>query len=106
MIYGSAEMADQIFPFASEMFLNFNIFGVIAGFCLLAGVAFWLQHRFERASGALEVYIWQYTAVWLLFLIMGAISVVTQTLFYFYWPIYLFFFSGRTANRVLKGQPK
>jgi hypothetical protein len=92
MIYGTPDIFDQIFPFASEMFLNFNIFGVVAGFCLLAVIAFWLQRAFERASGALEVYIWQYTAVWVLFLIMGSISIVSQVLFYFYLPVYLYFF--------------
>jgi hypothetical protein len=104
MIYGTSEIFDQIFPFASEMFLNFNIFGVIAGFCFLSLIAFWLQRNFEQARSALEVYIWQYVAVWVLFLIMGSISVVTQTLFYFCWPIYLFFYCSRRATRAPKGR--
>lgn len=104
MIYGTPEIVDQVFPFNSEMFLNFNIFGVVAGFCLLAVLAFWLQREFERATSALEVYIWQYTAIWVLFLIMGAISVVTQVLFYFYCPIYIIFLCSRRATRALKGR--
>ena len=89
MIYGTPDIFDQILPFAGEMFLNFNIFGIVAGFCFLGMVAFWLQRGFERATSGLEIYIWQYTAVWVLFLIMGSISVLTQVLFYFFWPIYV-----------------
>jgi hypothetical protein len=97
MIYGTPYIFDQIFPFSSEMFLNFNILGVIAGFYLLGIIAFWLQRGFEQASSALEVYIWQYTAVWVLFLIMGAISVTTEILFYFFWPIYVYLMGRRIA---------
>jgi hypothetical protein len=106
MIYGTPEIFDQIVPFASEMFLNFNVFGIVAGFCFLGVIASWLQRGFERATSSLEVYIWQYTAVWVLFLIMGSISVVTQILFYFYLPI--FFLLGRKyfAAQEPKGQPE
>jgi hypothetical protein len=89
MIYGTREIFDQILPFSGELFLNFNVVGVILGFCGLAAVTRWLQRSFERASTSLEVYIWQYTAVWVLFLVIGSISVITQILFYFFWPIYL-----------------
>lgn len=93
MIYGTPEIFDQILPFSGEMFLNFHVVGVIVGFCGLAAVTRWLQRSFERASTSLEVYIWQYTAVWVLFLVIGSISVVSQILFYFFWPIYLWFAS-------------
>jgi hypothetical protein len=89
MIYGTPDIFDQIIPFASELFLNFNVFGIVAGFCFLGMVAHWLQRGFERAASSLELYIWQYTAVWVLFLIIGSISVLTQVLFYFFWPIYV-----------------
>jgi hypothetical protein len=91
MIYGASGIEDQIIPFSGEMFLNFHIFGVMAGFCLLSIVAYRLQQLFERASSSLEVYIWQYAAVWILFLVLGSISVASQILFYFFWPIYLYF---------------
>jgi hypothetical protein len=91
MIYGTSGIEDQIIPFSGEMFLNFHIFGVMVGFCLLAVVASWLQQLFERASNSLEVYIWQYAAVWILFLVLGSISVTSQILFYFFWPIYFYF---------------
>jgi hypothetical protein len=99
MIYGNSGIEDQIIPFAGEMFLNFHIFGVIAGFCLLAIVADRLQQLFERASNSLEIYVWQYGAVWILFLILGSISVVSQILFYFCWPIY-FYFTLKWASHI------
>ena len=91
MIYGTPEISDQILPFSGELFLNFNAAGVIVGFCCLAAVTRWLQRSFERASTSLEVYIWQYAAVWVLFLVIGSISVVSQIQFYFFWPIYGYF---------------
>jgi len=99
MIYGTPDIFDQIIPFSGEMFLNFHIVGVVAGFCFLGMVAFKLQQAFERASSALEIYIWQYAAVWILFLIIGSISVVSQITFYFFWPIYLYFAWKRNALR-------
>jgi hypothetical protein len=89
MIYGTPEIFDQILPFSGEMFLNFHVIGVIVGFCCLGAATHWLQGSFEQASTSLEVYIWQYTAVWVLFLVIGSISVISQILFYFFWPIYI-----------------
>jgi hypothetical protein len=88
MIYGNPEILDQILPFSGEMFLNFGIVGVMVGSSLLALLAFRLQLGFERAGNSLETYLWQYAGMWCLFLVMGSISVVTQELFYFFWPIY------------------
>jgi hypothetical protein len=99
MIYGTPYIFDQILPFCGEMFLNFHIFGVVLGFCLLAVVTHRLQLLFASATNSIDVYIWQYTAVWVLFLIIGSISVVTQTLFYFFWPVYLYFGWKRRAQR-------
>ncbi len=100
MIYGTPEIFDQIFPFASEMFLNFNIVGVIGGFVSSQwSLRSWLQQGFERAPSALEVYVWQYTAIWVLFLIMGSLSVVAQALFYFYLANLSLLFLSRVASR-------
>jgi hypothetical protein len=106
MIYGTPAIFDQVIPFSSEMFLNFQVFGIIAGFCFLGAVASWLQRGFERATTSLEIYIWQYSAVWVLFLIIGSISVAVQILFYFYWPIYIFLACKHFAGNALKGQPE
>lgn len=106
MIYGTPGIFDQIVPFASEMFLNFNVFGIVAGFCFLGVVAFWLQRGFERATSSLEIYIWQYTAVWVLFLILGSISVVMQILFYFYSPIFVLLGRKHWVTKEPKGHPE
>jgi O-antigen polysaccharide polymerase Wzy len=92
MIYGTTDIFDQIIPFSGEMFLNFGFLGVIAGFCFLGIVAHRLQRGFESAPSLFEAYIWQYAAIWVLFLTIGSISVVSQVCFYFAWPIYLYFF--------------
>lgn len=99
MIYGTPDIFDQILPFSGEMFLNFHILGVIAGFGVLAIVTACLHGLFERATSAIEVYIWQYAAVWILFLVIGSISVVSQILFYFCWPIYAYLVWHKIARR-------
>jgi hypothetical protein len=99
MIYGTPYIFDQIIPFSGEMFLNFNFLGVIAGSCFLGTLAHRLQQSFENASTSFEAYIWQYAAVWTLFLIIGSISVVSQVCFYFAWPIYLYFFRKWNIQR-------
>ncbi len=99
MIYGTPDIFDQILPFSGEMFLNFHIVGVIAGFAVLAIGTMRLQGLFERATSTIEVYIWQYAAVWLLFLVIGSISVVSQILFYFCWPICAYFMWQKIARR-------
>ena len=41
---------------------------------------------------SLERFVWQYTAVWLAFLIVGGLAVVTQIFVYFFWPVYVLAF--------------
>jgi hypothetical protein len=47
-----------------------------------------LQRRFLEAPTALQSFVWQYTATWLAFLVIGSIAVVSQVLIYFFLPIY------------------
>jgi len=77
-------------PFQGELFLDFHIVGVVAGYVLLGWVAHKLQGRFERSTSSLELYVWQYTAIWTSFLIFGSVSVVSQIVIYSFWPIYLY----------------
>ena len=48
-----------------------------------------LQRRYERAETALEIYVVQFTAMWISFLIIGSVEVVSQILVFFFWPIYV-----------------
>lgn len=101
MIYGTTHIFDQNIPLAGELFLNFHVFGIIAGFSLLGSVAYFLQRGFERATAAIEVYVWQYSAVWILFLVIVSVTVVSQILCYFFWPIYSYLLWKRIALRRL-----
>jgi hypothetical protein len=99
MIYDTPEVQDQIAPFQGELFLDFNIVGVISGYCFLGWIAHRLQRAFERSRSSLDCFIWQYAAIWMFFLIFGSISVVSQIYFYFGWPIYLYFLYRRLKSR-------
>jgi len=88
LIYGPVGVFDQNLPIQGELFINFHIIGVILGFFLLGYVTSRLQRAFSRATTALDVYICVYTAVWLLFLVLGSLSAVSQIFIYFFWPIY------------------
>jgi len=88
LIYGSVGVFDQNLPIQGELFINFHIIGVILGFSLLGYLTSRLQRAFSRATTALDVYICVYTAVWLLFLVVGSLSAVSQIFIYFFWPIY------------------
>ena len=94
-IYGASDIADQIAPFTGETFLDFHLAGVLAGFCLLGWVAFRLQRAFERSRTSIEIFLWQYFAIWTCFLIFGSVSVVSQIFLYFGWPLYLYLFLHR-----------
>jgi hypothetical protein len=95
LIYGASDIADQIAPFAGEIFLDFHLAGVLAGFCLLGWAAHKLQQAFERSKTSVEIFLWQYFAIWTFFLIFGSVSVVSQIFLYFGWPLYFYLFLHR-----------
>jgi hypothetical protein len=103
LIYGTSDVADQIAPFAGEMFLDFHLAGVLAGFCLLGWIASRLQRAFENSTSSIEIFVWQYFAIWTFFLIFGSASVVSQILLYFGWPLYLYLFSRRFGPGPARG---
>ena len=94
---GRGDSPDQIPQFVYELFRDFHIFGVVAGFAALGSLVALLQLRFERASTALEAYILQYAAVWLGFLTVGSIDALAQIAIYSAPPIYVFLWSRRQA---------
>ena len=48
----------------------------------------WLQARFNRAPTALQVFAWQYGAIWLAFLVAGGLAGASQVFVFFLRPIY------------------
>ena len=92
-IYGSlvndSFAGDQVVPFAGELWLDLRLPGLIVGFGIVGAVIGTLQRRYERAETALEIYVVQFTAMWISFLIIGSVEVVSQILVFFFWPIYV-----------------
>jgi hypothetical protein len=102
MIYGKNGGSDQIIPFQGELFLNFHIPGIAAGYWLLGLVTAGLQHAFKRASTALEVYMTLYVSYWILFLIQANPAIVSQIFVFFLWPIYLYVATRWLLTKLLK----
>jgi hypothetical protein len=87
LIYGNADVADQIISLQGELFINFHLPGVIVGYLLFGLLMQRLQRGFERAPTSLQAFSWQYAATWLN-VVVGSVLVISQVLVYFFWPIY------------------
>jgi hypothetical protein len=98
-IYGYPELIDQIVPFQGELFINFHVIGVIAGYILLGYLTVKLQRAFENAQNTFETFSFFYFAIWLLFLIKGSLAVTSQIYIYFFWPMYIYFLLPRARIR-------
>lgn len=98
-LFNRGDSEDQVISFAGELFLNFHVPGVMMGFALLGALLSCLQNAFLRANSALAVYVIQFTAIWLLFLVVGSVSVVSQIAVYFYCPIYLYLCLPKPGRR-------
>ena len=88
-IYGTTDIRDQVIPFAGELFIDLRVPGVLIGFAILGAVVARLQLAFVNARTALGLFVTQYVAMWIAFLIIGSVEVVSQFFIYFMWPIYL-----------------
>jgi hypothetical protein len=82
---------DQVIPFPAELFINFHIPGVVAGFVGLAFAISRLQRAATTATNPIEVYMAQYATYWIAFLIPGSLAVSSQIFVYFFWPIYFYY---------------
>jgi hypothetical protein len=98
LIYGTDAIADQNASFVGETFLDFSVVGVVFGYAIFGWIIFRVQRAFEGARSSLELYIWQFLSVWLCFVIIGSIDVISQILIYSCWPIYLFWISNRSRR--------
>jgi len=107
LIYGPVGNLDQNLPIEGELFINFRVVGVIAGFFLLGYVASRLQRAFAQAPTAVEAYFSIYTSIWTFFMIVGSLAATSQVFIYFCWPIYGYFilkFLYRTARPDTRGE--
>jgi hypothetical protein len=88
LIYGpSSTDTDQNIPFQGELFLDFAYVGVLVGFFAFGLLVGRVQKAFQRSRSSLEAFTWQYAGIWLGFLVVGSIAVVSQTALYFFWPV-------------------
>lgn len=105
-VYGSGGIDDQIPPFASELFGNFHIAGVVAGFIalsfLLARLESWM-HVVESVFGAFVI---QYIAVWGAMLAVWSLSIYAQILFYFLGPVYLYLAAVQVSSWLRRTPPR
>jgi hypothetical protein len=81
---------DQPATFAGELFLDFSVFGVIAGFLAVGTLVAILQNCFEASSEPLEVYVLQFASVCLSYFVVCGLEEVSQHATYLLWPIYCF----------------
>ncbi|MGI8551767.1 MAG: hypothetical protein ACR2PL_13415 [Dehalococcoidia bacterium] len=91
LIYGPVGIADIPLSLQGELFINFQIAGVAVGFLILGYMVARLQRAFAQAATALETYIWMYTSVWTIDVILLGLSPVSQIFVYFFWPVYGYF---------------
>ena len=98
-IYGTGGSQDQIVPFQGELFVDFHLLGVIAGYCLLGWIIARIQRKFEASRSLIDIYTSQYAAVWVCVAVFGSISIVSQTFVYFFWPVYVYLFLANLRPR-------
>ncbi len=83
---------------------------MIIGFLLLGFVLARLQRAFTEAPTALEAYFWIYIAIWVLFVVLGSLSAVSQIFIFFCWPIYGYFalklLLARRSHRPARSQAR
>jgi hypothetical protein len=89
-IYGDSGIEDQIIPLQGELFINFHLMGVVAGFFVLGLVMAEFQRRLETTSSAFAAFVIQYIALWAAMLIIWSLAVFCQILLYFCWPVYAY----------------
>ena len=89
-IYGDTGTEDQIVPFQGELFVNFHLAGVIAGYFALGIVVGEFQRRFESAGSAFAAFSIHYISLWVAILIIWSLAVLSQILVFFCWPIYVY----------------
>jgi hypothetical protein len=82
--------SDQPPTTVGELFLDFSVFGVIAGFLAVGFFTAILQNSFEVSNEPFEVYILQLVSICLSYFVVCGIEEVSQLAIYSLWPVYCF----------------
>lgn len=88
LIYGEADVLDQNFHYDAELYLNYQLVGVILGYLLIGFVQQFLQMRFRNAGRPITSYAWLIVGTWTMF--PGSLPVLSQLCIYSFWPIYAY----------------
>jgi hypothetical protein len=102
LIYQDSDNVDQVIPYDAELYINFHVMGVMAGYALLGWLVRYFQGRFLTAPRAVESYAWMLLGLWVVF--PGSLPVLSQMCIYFFWPIYLYFAVKACLTLELPGQ--
>ena len=81
---------DAVVPFEVELFCDFHILGVMCGGLLFGAAIKRFQNAFVKSRDKTDTYSCQYMSMWLLYLFVGGVSVVSQIFIVFMWPIYVY----------------
>ncbi len=82
---------DENPSFVGEVFLDFNILGVIAAFWLVGYAIATLQQRVLHATQAFEVYVFQTMGIYLLASVLLSVDVLGQFYIFNMFPFYAYF---------------
>jgi len=102
--HGSDVAADQIVPFKGELYWNFWYPGVFVGFVALGVVVWFAEQAYRRSTASLNAYVFGFSGVWLGFLVVGSIAVLSQIAFYFMWPFLAYAVARRVELRLRPSQ--
>ena len=80
---------DQVLPLAGQLYLDFGVFSVCAGFILLGMLTGVLHRLFVRSQTLVEAFVWVLPAPWLAFSLGSSPIGFYQFLIYFSLPSYV-----------------
>jgi hypothetical protein len=80
---------DQVLPLAGQLYLDFGVLSVCAGFILLGLLTGVLQRMFARSQTLVEAFVWALPAPWLAFSLGSSPIGFYQFLIYFSLPAYV-----------------
>ncbi|MUL46258.1 hypothetical protein FZI85_09065 [Mycobacterium sp. CBMA293] len=88
LIYGEPEIIDQILGFGAELYWNYGSAGIAIGYFLLGLAVRRFDDGLEAAPDALAAYNWSYCGTWVALMVINSISILSQIVVYFFWPIF------------------
>jgi hypothetical protein len=99
-IYGTViERTDHPALFLTELFTDFYVFGIVAGFALVGRFVAALQNRFNAAVEPFELFLIQFVGICLSYTVMAGIEEVAQFAVFLGWPIYFFLIYRKMFQR-------